>query len=102
MFRRDFIQRLTVAAGAGGLVAAGAAEGGGRAVTYKIKGYSCVTCAVGLEVMLRQQKGVLRAKASYPDANVAIVFNPELVTEETLRAFIKDKGFSVDDDQGRE
>ena len=27
-----------------------------RSVTYRVKGFTCVTCAVGLEVMLRQQK----------------------------------------------
>lgn len=95
MFRRDFIQRLTVA-GAGSLTALDAADTGGtQQVTYRIKGYSCITCAFGLEVMLRQQKGVVKAKASYKDENVAIVFRPDEVTEAALQEFIKEKGFTV-------
>lgn len=96
MFRRDFIQRIAVG-GAAGIAAAGAAPATDAAVvTYKITGFSCVTCAVGLEVMLRQQKGVLRAKASYPDAKVVIAYDPQLITEALIVAFIADKGFKAE------
>jgi copper chaperone CopZ len=97
MFRRDFIQRLTIAAGAGSLASAEtivAAEG--TLITFSVKGFSCVTCAVGLEVMLRQQKGVKRAKASYPDGTIAVRFDPGLITEGSLLEFIKGQGFMAD------
>jgi copper chaperone CopZ len=87
------MQRMTLA---GGLASVGTAESRqNRTVTYRIKGFSCVTCAVGLETMLRQQKGIARATASYPHAQVTIEFNPEAVTDAWLRAFIGDMGFVV-------
>lgn len=66
-----------------------------KSVTYKVKGFTCVTCAVGLEVMLRALKGVTRAKASYPEANVAIGFDANLTSEKALKDFIANCGFSV-------
>jgi anaerobic selenocysteine-containing dehydrogenase len=92
MFRRNFIQLVTLA-GAGSLSAIGAFAAESKTVTYRIQGFSCVTCAVGLDVMLEQQKGVVRAKSSYNDARTTIVFHPELVTESALRAFIAEMGF---------
>jgi copper chaperone CopZ len=96
MFRRAFIQRITAASAVGiaGAVSTHAAEK--QTVTYHIKGFTCVTCAVGLEVMLREQKGVRRAKASYPDATVVIGYDPELTTEALLVDFIADKGFKAE------
>jgi Cu+-exporting ATPase len=94
MFRRNFIQLVTLA-GAG---RAFGAIGGGetRTVTYRIQGFSCVTCAVGLDVMLERQKGVVRAKSSYADATTTVVFQPESVTESALRASIAEMGFRAE------
>src|SRR5690242_8918644 len=66
-----------------------------RSVSYKVKGFTCVTCATGLEVMLMQQAGVARAQASYADATVAIGFDENLTSEAALKQFIADCGFSV-------
>jgi copper chaperone CopZ len=99
MFRRHFMQRITFA-GAGGLASVGAMEAREiRKVTYRVKGFSCITCAVGLETMLQQQKGIVRAKASYTDARAIIEFDPELVTDIWLKAFIADMGFTVEEDK---
>jgi hypothetical protein len=76
MFRGHFMQRI-IFAGAGGLASVGAMEAREiRKVTYRVKGFTCVTCAVCLETMLQQQKGIVRAKASYPDARAIIEFDP--------------------------
>ena len=53
----------------------------GRMVAYGVKGFSCETCATGLEVMLRRQKGVVRASASYADARAVIGFDENLTSE---------------------
>jgi Cu+-exporting ATPase len=66
-----------------------------QSVTYKVKGFTCVTCATGLEVMLMRRPGVARASASYPDATVVIGFNQNLISETVLKEFITDCGFSV-------
>jgi len=97
MFRRKFIQGLTIG-GATGLAAVGVSGAAERkVVTYKIDGFTCITCAVGLEVMLRQQKGIARAKASYPDRQVVIGFDPDLIDEDRIKKFISSIGFTVAD-----
>ncbi len=95
MIRRQFIQLATLAgAGMSALGAIAASEQ--KSVTYRIQGFSCVTCAVGLDVMLEKQKGVLQARSSYRDATTTIVFHPALVTEPALRSFIAEVGFHAE------
>ena len=95
MIRRRFIQLVTL--GTGSLVTIGAIKATEKnTVTYRISGFTCITCAVGLEVMLRQEKGVAWAKASYPDANVMITFHPSEVTEESLKTYIANMGFKAE------
>jgi len=112
MIRRQFIKFATLT-GATGLASMGALIAlekneakntidatETKAVTWRVHGFTCVTCAVGLEVMLRQQKGVKSAQASYPNATVTIQFHPETVSEASLRAFITDIGFTADEQKG--
>jgi Cu+-exporting ATPase len=81
-------------AGAGTLAAAELAHTGEtKTVSYRVKGFTCVTCAVGLETMLREQKGVKWVKATYPEALVTIRYDASSVSEPTLRGFISDLGF---------
>lgn len=93
MIRRQFIQMATLA-GAGGLAALAAAET--RTVSYSIQGFTCITCAVGLDVLLERQKGVVRATSSYPDARTTIVFHPQLTTEAALKSSIAEMGFRAE------
>jgi Cu+-exporting ATPase len=104
MDRRKFLSRVmtgvagtTVGLGVvkAGLHRADAAAEKKRTVAYKVKGFTCVTCATGLEVMLLRQKGVARAAASYPDARVVIGFDDKLISEDTLKEFITSCGFAV-------
>ncbi len=97
MLRRRFIQLMTVAAGAGGLATLSTLEAGdARTVAYSVKGFTCITCAVGLETLLRQEKGVVSAKASYPDASVVIRYQPATITEDQLKKLIADMGFTAE------
>lgn len=86
MFRRNFIQLAAIST-----VAAPTS----KTVTYHIEGFTCVTCAVGLDTMLRAEKGILQSKSSYPEKTAVIEFNPHLVTEVQIQAFIQDIGFTV-------
>ena len=96
MLRRRFIQLMGVA-GAGSLATITALEAAdAKTVTYKVKGFTCVTCAVGLETLLRQQKGVIWVKASYPDTSATIKYQPAIVTEDQLKAFIAEMGFTAE------
>jgi copper chaperone CopZ len=96
MQRRRFVQMMTLA-GAGTLAALEVAHAKEtKTVTYKVKGFTCVTCAVGLETMLGQQKGVQWVKAAYPEAVVVIRYDPSSVNEPELRGFISELGFTAE------
>jgi anaerobic selenocysteine-containing dehydrogenase len=109
MDRRNFLCKVTTAAGAVG--AAGAVTPAAataspppdhapkaretRSVTWKVKGFTCITCSVGLEVMLRGLNGVARANATYPGNQVMIGYDARVINEKTLKEFITVCGFSV-------
>ena len=90
MIRRKFIQGIACSVGAAGTAAAAH-----KTVTYRIEGFSCVTCAVGLDSMLKDQKGIVRSKSSYPDRTSVIEYNPDLINEEQIKAFIHELGFKA-------
>ena len=95
MFRRRFLQLMTFA-GAGTLAKTSEAAQE-KTVTYHIKGFSCVTCAVGLDVMLRRNKGVLRSKSTYPEAITTIDFDPSQITTTTIQSLISEMGFTAEE-----
>jgi copper chaperone len=86
MFRRNFIQRVTCAV---------AVAGGKKSVTYRIEGFTCVTCAVGLDTMLRNQKGILSSQSSYADKKAKIEFDPQVTNEGEIKRFIRELGFKA-------
>jgi Cu+-exporting ATPase len=96
MQRRRFVQMMTLA-GAGTLAAMEATHAvQTTTVSYRVKGFTCVTCAVGLETMLREQRGVKWVKATYPEAMVTIRYEASYVKESELRSFISDLGFTAE------
>lgn len=110
MIRRQFIKLATLT-GATGLASFGALETvqeaptsavgqDFQAVTWHVKGFTCITCAVGLETMLRREKGVVEANATYPQGMVTIQYHPDLVSEKVLRSTIADLGFTAEDKKG--
>jgi Cu+-exporting ATPase len=95
MDRRNFICQVGGVGAASLSVTAAAAAKEDQSVIYKVNGFTCITCAVGLEVMLRGTSGVTRANASYPERKVAIGFDSHMTSEKQLREFIASCGFSV-------
>ncbi len=96
MFRRNFLKRFTLG-GATGAAALGLAQASGtQSVSYRVKGFTCVTCAVGLDTILKAENGVLRSKSTYPEGKVVIEFDPHLVAEARLRQIIAECGFGVE------
>lgn len=101
MQRRRFVQMMTLAS-AGTLAAAELAHASEtRTVVYHVKGFTCITCAVGLETLLRQQKGVKGVKATYPEARVTVRYDPASLTEAALRGFISELGFTPEEETAR-
>jgi copper chaperone CopZ len=84
MFRRQFLHLIT-AAGVSGLTPLEA-----------MKGFSCITCATGLDTMLGQQKGIASSKSTYPEGKVTVVFDPGKISPQAIVQFISDLGFTVE------
>ena len=109
MIRRKFLQfaaltGATTLASLGGLEALEKHQGHASldanetdTVAWRIRGFTCITCAVVLETMLRQQKGVVSALASYPSASVTIQFHPHIVSRTALRSYISELGFTAEE-----
>jgi copper chaperone CopZ len=76
MFRRRFLQILAVS-GAGALALKAKGSGPATTVIYQVKGFSCITCAVGLDTMLSKEKGILSSKSTYPEGKVTVKFDSE-------------------------
>jgi len=64
-----------------------------QSATYKVKGFTCVTCAVGLEVMLRQQRGRHQGQRQLSRSKVTIGFDKNLTSEKALKGFIVSADF---------
>jgi copper chaperone CopZ len=95
MFRRQFVQFMAALGTSSVATIAGADANRTTTVTYVVSGFSCVTCAVGLDTMLQKQRGVSWSKSTYPEGIVKIQFDPTEVVEKSLKAFISDMGFTV-------
>jgi copper chaperone CopZ len=64
-------------------------------VKFAVKGFTCITCAVGLETLLQREHGVVSARASYVPATATIEYHPKLVDADKLRGFIEEAGFTA-------
>jgi copper chaperone CopZ len=95
MFRRRFLQLMTIASVSGLAPLEGMSAGASRTVTYLVKGFSCITCATGLDTMLGQQKGITSSKSTYPEGKVTVLFDPSQISEHAILSFITDLGFAV-------
>lgn len=108
MIRRHFLKLATLS-GATGLASFGALEAlredptessadtkRTRTVRWHVRGFTCVTCAVGLETLLRREPGVVAAEATYPQGMVTIQYRPDLVDEDALRSSIAELGFTAE------
>jgi copper chaperone CopZ len=95
MFRRRFLQ-LCVPVSAGALAVFKVKRNApATMVVYEVKGFTCITCAVGLDTMLRRQKGILSSESTYPEGKVVVHFYPDRIAESSIRGFISDTGFTV-------
>jgi copper chaperone CopZ len=96
MFRRRFLQLVTMASVSGLAPLEGMAAPTSTTATYRVQGFSCITCATGLDTMLGQQKGITSSKSTYPEGKVTVGFDPNKITEQAIITFITDLGFKVE------
>ncbi len=93
MDRRKFIQNVT--AGVAVFVPATAVAGVHKTVTYQVTGFTCITCAVGLDTLLGKEKGIVRSKSTYPGGVAVVEFDADLISETQIVAFIEELGFKA-------
>jgi len=97
MLRRKFFKVMTIAT-TGALAPIEAIPATPKKiVTYHVRGFSCITCATGLDTMLRQQKGITSSSSTYPSGVATIGFDPDQITETEIKDFIASLGFSIDE-----
>jgi copper chaperone CopZ len=95
MIRRKFLGMMTLA-GAGAAVAMeGLDFAEKKTVTFGITGFTCITCAVGLETLLEKERGVIRVQASYPESKAIITYHPKLTSEAAVVKYIEQAGFKA-------
>src|SRR5579859_2698282 len=103
MIRRKFLQ-LVALSGAGALAPLGAIAGTAvaanantkaKTAVFLVKGFSCITCAVGLDTMFSRTAGILSSHSTYPEGKVTVRFDPGSITEAAVRAVITDAGFTI-------
>ncbi len=99
MRRRNFIQTLAGGSAGVALLKLGSAEktapAANMGVTWMVKGFTCITCAVGLETILKRHEGISGVKAEYPSGRVEVAFDSHTVTAPQIRRWIEDAGFKV-------
>ncbi|HLH03931.1 MAG TPA: heavy metal-associated domain-containing protein [Bryobacteraceae bacterium] len=95
VFRRRFLQSISATAGSIAL----AAEQEHRQkeiLVWRVTGFTCVTCAVGLDTLLGRKPGVLAAHSKYPEGIVRIEYDPARISCDELKQAIQEMGFRVE------
>lgn len=96
MIRRKFLQ-LVALSGAGALTSIDALSSTARkSLVLQVKGFTCITCATGLDTLLGREKGIIASHSTYPEGKVTVNYNPESSSEEAIRKFISELGFTVE------
>lgn len=71
--------------------------GGSKAtVTFGVQGMSCGHCKMAVEKALNNLDGVEKAEVNLDAANVVVVFDSAKVSEDQLKATVKEAGYTVE------
>jgi copper chaperone CopZ len=96
MIRRKFLGLITLVGASSLATLKAAAVQDRKTAIYKIKGFTCITCAVGLETLLQRENGVLAAKASYPEAIATVSYDSASISEPSIVKAIESMGFEAE------
>ena len=99
MLRRKFFKVMTIATTGVLAPLEGIAAEPKKIVKYQVRGFSCVTCATGLDTMLGKEKGIVSSSSTYPEGIATIGFDPDKISETQIKEFISSLGFTVDEEK---
>lgn len=107
MIRRKFLQFVALSSASAvasleaiaGTASSPAASVQCKTAVFQVKGFSCITCAVGLDTMYSRMKGIVSSHSTYPEGKVTVQFDPGSIDAAAVRAVIADAGFSITSEQ---
>ena len=62
---------------------------------FPVTGLSCASCAISVESMLKEQKGVTSASVNYANSSAQVEFEPAIVQSEDLKTIIQSIGYDL-------
>jgi Cu+-exporting ATPase len=99
MIRRRFLQMAALSGASAQApleaIATTAANTAAKTAVFLVKGFSCPTCAVGLDSMFTRTKGIVSSHSTYPEGKVSVRFDRGVINEAQVRAVITDAGFTI-------
>ncbi len=96
MYRRQFMHLIALSSVGALDPVQSIAEAGPRAtLVLQVKGFTCITCAVGLDTMLAKERGVVSSRSTYPEGKVTVIFDTKESSEAAIGKFIAEMGFTV-------
>lgn len=67
----------------------------GETIVFKINGMHCTSCSMSIDGELEDVAGVIEAKTSYAKSQTEIIYDPEQVQPEKLKAVIESLEYKV-------
>lgn len=65
-------------------------------ITIKTTGTHCSSCAMLIEMNVAELPGVAEVKASHPDGQATVTYDPSAVTAETIAEEIRKAGYGAE------
>jgi Cu2+-exporting ATPase len=63
--------------------------------TFPVLQMGCAACAARVETTVRNQAGVVNASVNFATANLAVEYNPDVITPETMREAVRNAGYDL-------
>ncbi len=64
-------------------------------IVFKIDGMHCVSCSLNIDGELEDTEGVISASTNYARSQSEIEFDPNIVSEDTLKNVIEGLGYTI-------
>ncbi len=67
----------------------------GKVLVLKVKGMHCISCSMNIDGALENLDGVISSKTSYAKGQAKVEFDPKNISENKIKATLKDLGYSL-------